>query len=126
MPAVRLTLSGYFDLGEGKYHVDWLMRDRTERVCSGNWDVEASLPAKDKQMPLDIQADAIHPFDTHPFKQEPPVERAQQDGPLNVKVVINFAPQDASFRRHATASTPARWSPFCAISPAIRALRNSP
>lgn len=89
-------LSGYFDLGEGKYHVDWLMRDRTERVCSSNWDVEASLPAKDKQMPLDIQADAIHPFDTHPFKQEPPVERAQQDGPLSVKVVINFAPQDAS------------------------------
>src|SRR3954451_24852687 len=25
-------LSGSFDLGEGKYHVDWLMRDRAERV----------------------------------------------------------------------------------------------
>src|SRR5262249_47402821 len=27
-------LQGFFDLGEGKYHVDFLIRDRTERVCS--------------------------------------------------------------------------------------------
>ena len=47
-------LPGTFDVGEGKYHVDWLMRDRAERVCSSNWEVEASLPAKDKQMALDI------------------------------------------------------------------------
>jgi len=25
-------LSGTFDVGEGKYHVDWLMRDRGERI----------------------------------------------------------------------------------------------
>jgi len=54
------------------------------------------LPTKDKQMALDIQSDAIHPFDSQPFKQEPPVERARNDGPLNVKVVINFAPQDSA------------------------------
>ncbi len=89
-------LAGNFDVGEGKYHIDWLMRDRTERVCSNNWEIEASLPAKDRQMALDIQADAVHPFDTQPFKQEPPVERAQREGPLHVKVVINFAPQDAA------------------------------
>src|SRR6476659_5587246 len=27
-------LNGTFDVGEGKYHVDWLMRDRAERICS--------------------------------------------------------------------------------------------
>ncbi len=48
-------LTGTFDLGEGKYHVSWLMRDRAERICSSNWDVEAALPAKDKQMALDIE-----------------------------------------------------------------------
>lgn len=88
-------LQGNFDLGEGKYHVDWLMRDRTERVCSSNWDIEASLPVKDKAMALDIVPNAVQPADTEPFKQEPPVEREQHDGPLNVKVVVNFAPQDA-------------------------------
>jgi hypothetical protein len=87
-------LNGTFDVGEGKYHVDWLMRDRAERICSLNWEIEAVLPVKDKQMALDIQAQAIQAFEGQPFKQEPPVERAQNDGPLNVKVVVNFAPQD--------------------------------
>ena len=27
-------LQGSLDLGEGNYHVDWLMRDRIQRVCS--------------------------------------------------------------------------------------------
>ncbi len=36
-------LQGAFDIGEGSYHIDWLMRDRTERVCSSNWDSEAAL-----------------------------------------------------------------------------------
>src|SRR4051794_815105 len=88
-------LNGTFDVGEGKYHLDWLMRDRAERICSSNWEVEAALPPKDKQMALDIAPQVVQPFEGQPFKQEPPVERAQGDGPLNVKVVVNFAPQDA-------------------------------
>src|SRR5581483_7932565 len=31
-------IQGAFDIGEGKYHVDWLMRDRSDRVCSDSWD----------------------------------------------------------------------------------------
>ena len=54
-----------------------------------------SLPAKDKQMALDIAPAIVQPADTEPFKQEPPVEREQHEGPLNVKVVVNFAPQDS-------------------------------
>ena len=89
-------LQGTFDVGEGKYHVDWLMRDRAERVCAFYWDVEASLPSKDRQMSLDISSSAVQPADTEPFKQEAPVEREQHEGPLNVKVVVNFAPQDSA------------------------------
>lgn len=88
-------LPGTFDVGEGKYHVDWLMRDRAERICSFFWDIEASLPAKDKQMALDIAPTIVRPADSEPFKQEAPVVRQQHDEPLNVKVVINFAPQDS-------------------------------
>src|SRR5581483_5771243 len=33
-----VLLQGEFDLGEGSYHVDWLMRDRAERICSSSWD----------------------------------------------------------------------------------------
>ena len=90
------VLSGSFDLGEGKYHIDWLMRDRSERVCSFNWDSEASLPVKDKQIALDIPASAVQPADTEPFRQEPPlVARETHTDPLNVKVIVNFAPQDS-------------------------------
>jgi len=87
-------LQGMVDVGEGKYHVDWMMRDREERVCSSNWDTEASLPPKDKEMSLDIAPGVVQPPDSEPFKQEPPVEREQHECPLNVKVVVNFAPQN--------------------------------
>ena len=88
-------LSGIFDVGEGKYHVDWLMRDRSERVCSFNWDAEASLPSRDKQIALDIAPSAVQPSETELFKQEPTVTREAREGALNVKVMVNFAPQDS-------------------------------
>jgi hypothetical protein len=90
------VLQGGFDVGEGKYHVSWLMRDRADRVCSFNWDTEASLPARDRQMALEIPAAAVRASEKEPFKQEPPVERERGDGPLTVKVIVNFAPQDST------------------------------
>jgi hypothetical protein len=88
-------LQGTFDVGEGKYKVDWLMRDRTERVCAFNWDFEAALAPRDRQITMEIPAQTVQAMDHEPFKPEAPVEREQHDGPLNVKVMINFAPQEA-------------------------------
>ncbi len=88
-------LQGSFDLGLGKYHVDWLMRDRSERVCSNYWDVDATLPAKDKQLDLLIEPAVARSSEMEPFKDEPPVERERKDT-LNVKVLVNFAPQKAN------------------------------
>jgi hypothetical protein len=93
-------LQGSFDVGEGKYHVDWLMRDRTERVCSAFWDIDANLTARDKTVNLDIQPSAVRAAELEPFKDEPPIERgthaATAGPPLNVKVIMNFAPQDSA------------------------------
>jgi hypothetical protein len=77
-------LQGAFDVGEGKYHVDWLMRDRAERICSAHWDAEASLAPRDKQMALSIGAEAVAPTDHEPFRQEPPVEREPTKTPISV------------------------------------------
>jgi len=88
-------LQGTFEVGEGKYHVDWLIRDRSERICSDYWDSEAVLPAKDKQMTLEIAPGTVQASEREPFRDDPPVERIQQEGPLNVKVIVNFAPQNA-------------------------------
>ncbi|MBV8907208.1 MAG: acetyltransferase [Acidobacteriia bacterium] len=89
------SLQGSFNIGDGKYHVDWLMRDRNEHVCSSNWDIEANLPPKDREMPLDIGPNMVEAADAEPFKEEPPIERAHDGAPLNVKVMVNFAPQNA-------------------------------
>ncbi len=88
-------LQGAFDLGEGKYHIDWLMRDRAERVCSSYWDAEAELAPKDKQLALPINPEVVQAAEAEAFKDEPPVERAQGEPQLNVKVMLNFAPHSS-------------------------------
>jgi len=87
------SLQGSFDLGEGKYKVDWLMRDRSERVCSSSWDVEAVLSAKDKPLEVALAPNTVAAAEFEQFQEEPPVQRVAEDTPLSVKVLINFAPQ---------------------------------
>lgn len=89
-------LQGAFDVGEGRYHIDWLMRDRSERLCSAYWDAEAVLSPRDKQLTPSLAPGAVEAAEAEEFKEEPPVERAQGDPPLNVKILVNFAPQNAN------------------------------
>ena len=89
-------LQGGFDLGEGDYHVDWLIRDRMERICSFNWETNAALNTKDQAMKLTLAANTVEPSDLEFFKQEAPVARINQEDPLKVKVLINFAPQKSA------------------------------
>jgi len=86
-------LQGGFDIGEGSYHVSWMMRDRMERVCSSNWDISATLTGKDQGVKLPINPNVIQASDAEFFKEEPPVTRIAVDDSLKVKVLINFAPQ---------------------------------
>jgi len=88
------NLQGSFDLGEGKYQVDWLMKDRTERVCSSYWDSEAVLGPKDKGVALTLDAGEIAPTDLEPFEPQPFTTRAEGTNGLNLKVLVNFAPQN--------------------------------
>lgn len=88
-------LQGSFDLGEGRYKIDWLMRDRLERVCSQYWDAEAKLPERDSQLELTLSANRVEATAQESFPEEPPVERAAIESPLDVKVMVNFAPQNA-------------------------------
>lgn len=91
------SLQGAFDLGEGEYQVDWLIRDRAERVCSSYWKVEAALPNKDKQMALSIAANSIETMRPEQFHEEPPVARdSGGEKPLGIKLLVNFAPQKAT------------------------------
>ncbi|HEX5432269.1 MAG TPA: acetyltransferase, partial [Bryobacteraceae bacterium] len=90
------TLSGGVLLGEGQYHVDWLMRDRSEQVCSFYWDSDAELASKDKPVELAIAPGAVESADLEEFTEEPPVARSQASQPLYIKILVNFAPQNSS------------------------------
>jgi hypothetical protein len=90
------SLSGAFDLGEGKYHIDWLMRDRDDRVCSFHWDSDAALGPRDGHVSLEIAAGAVRQFQSETFQPAPPVERDRGQPPLHVKVIVNFAAHRAA------------------------------
>jgi hypothetical protein len=87
-------LSGAIDLGEGNYHVDWLMRDRAERVCSSYWDTEAMLPPKDKQIELAVAPGAVQRAEFEQFTDDPPMVRAPSPESLKIKILVNFGPQN--------------------------------
>ncbi|MEO8052457.1 MAG: acetyltransferase [Acidobacteriota bacterium] len=89
-------LQGSLDLGEGKYHVDWMMRDRLQQVCSSYWDMEAALASKDRDMKLETPLGAIEAAHVEQFAEEPPVARVLDKTPLKIKVLVNFAPQNSA------------------------------
>ncbi len=89
-------LQGFFDLGEGNYHVDLLMHDRAERVCSFSWDTEAALPAKEKQIQMELTAGNIAGTEGDQFKADGEIQRVGD--PVNVKILMNFAPQNPNAR----------------------------
>jgi hypothetical protein len=90
------TLQGGIDLGEGAYHVDWLMRDRSEHLCSSAWELDAELPAKDKPMPLFITAQQVTESTPQPFINDAGEKLQPAQDNLTVKLLVNFAPQDSN------------------------------
>jgi hypothetical protein len=89
-------LEGGFDLGEGKYHVDWLMRDQAERVCSFYWDVDSALSDRDKDVNLELPPGKVAASNVESFREDAPVERAQAEPSVRVKVLVNFAPPNSN------------------------------
>jgi hypothetical protein len=89
-------LQGEIDMGEGNYHVDWLMRDRSERICSASWDIEATLTPKDRPINLFLSPNKVAEVPPEPFVNDTDVrpDAKTPDG-LNVKLLVNFSPQDS-------------------------------
>src|SRR5436305_13364427 len=72
------------------------MRDKRERVCSSGWDVEASLSPKDKPMPLFIDPEQIAESAPEPFVNDSASVPSRQADGVNLKLLVNFAPQDST------------------------------
>jgi hypothetical protein len=91
----EVLLQGSFDLGEGKYKVEWLMRDQGERVCSDTWEVEAALERGDRDIQPSLAAGAIDASPATDFIAEAHVVKPAAADQLRLKILMNFAPQKA-------------------------------
>lgn len=89
------AIPGRFKLGAGRYRVDWLMRDQSEKVCSAHWEIEASIPGLFEERAGTRQPFTVGPNEIELFLEEPPVQREKSE-PLHVKLLVNFTPTDSS------------------------------
>jgi len=90
-----VSLRGSFDLGEGKYHVNWLMRNRSEQFCSVHWDVSAMLSPKEKPVSLNLAAGCVEPSQEI-VTEVPPVEQPGRNDQLTARILIHCASQNRS------------------------------
>jgi hypothetical protein len=86
-------IEGRFDVGEGKYHVDWLMRARDGRLCSHHWSFEASLPSAAREVALAQPPGSILAAQPGIFAEEPPVVLSQPaTDSLKLTLMVNVTP----------------------------------
>jgi hypothetical protein len=88
------TLPGQYTLGPGRYRVDWLMRDRAERVCSAHWEIETAATEEFEELAATPMANTVGSRRDDVFLEEPPVQRAAVQSLLHVKLLVNFTPTD--------------------------------
>ena len=100
VPAIELdaegeaVLAGQYVLGPGRYRVEWLMRNRAERVCAKNWEIETNTAENLDALAATRGAYTVAPRDPDLFSDEPPVLRSATADLLHVKILINFTPSD--------------------------------
>lgn len=86
------SFSGLFDLGVGKYRVDWLIRNSNQHVYASHWQLDAKPPKVGGTLALTLPPGTVQEFTSDRFRAETPMG-GSRDG-LYVKVLVNFAPQD--------------------------------
>jgi hypothetical protein len=81
-------LTGAFDLGPGRYRVDWLVRDDARHVCSSHGTLDAKLSGRDRKVPTALASGEIGRRSPDPFARR----SRPHYGPLRVRVLVNVAP----------------------------------
>jgi hypothetical protein len=55
-------LGGVYQVGEGRYTVDWMLADDQNRVCRKSWKIEAKLDARERGLKLGMAANTVAPL----------------------------------------------------------------
>jgi hypothetical protein len=87
----EVMLAGGFDLGPGRYRVDWIMRDARERVCSSHWDLVARTGLGKLDLPLTLGPNQIVDAERNASADGPQVKRDLAQA-LQVKILLNLSP----------------------------------
>lgn len=87
------ALPGSYMLGPGEYKIDWLMRDRAEKVCASHWTVETNALEDFEELASVGRPYTVGPKEQEVFLAEPPVQKASTGGRY-VKLIVNFTPPD--------------------------------
>jgi hypothetical protein len=87
----EFMLAGGFEVGLGRYRVDWVMRDSRERFCSSHWDLEAKPERGQRDLPLTLGPNMVADWGQDAFGAAPQ-DRRDPPEPLNVKIMLNLSP----------------------------------
>lgn len=81
---------GFYQLGEGRYAVDWVLADEQNRACHKSWKVEAKLGAGERGLKLGMDANTIGPVTFQRWSQRAEDRDVQPIGRLTV--LLHAAP----------------------------------
>jgi hypothetical protein len=83
-------LAGGLDVGPGRYHVDWMMRDTVGRTCMAHWEVSVKLGPRERNVVLALRENSIAERIRAPIEDWPPSAQAGQR--LRLKILLNVSP----------------------------------
>ncbi len=82
---------GTYMVGEGRYRVDWILYDNSNRICRKSWHIEAKLNTAERGLGVGMPSNAIAPVS---FRRWAPKESAAPDVPTlrRLTVLLHAAP----------------------------------
>ncbi len=86
----QMIVSPSFSMGEGRYRVDWRLKDNRGQSCSGSRKLKASLSRGQKTVNLALKPGEIVESAVYLFRTEPPVARPHLTTPRRLKIFVNM------------------------------------
>ena len=84
-------VQGRFDVGPGRYKVDWLVRNIAEHVCAAHWEIEAKPEGDLDGLRMALAADQVAAHHQDPFVDQAPLPSDRPRG-LHIALLANFSP----------------------------------
>ncbi len=88
------SITGGFDVGPGRYRVDWLVRDRSEHVCSSHWEIEARADDGLSDLPVALRSGEVAPHPKDLFAEQSQTRHDRDTRGLHITLLVNFSPAD--------------------------------